>query len=152
LLKSRRGYTFISNAKFLQGGLTVATAESCTAGLVAYGLTSIAGSSDYFKQGWVVYQTESKRTEFALPHKVEVYSEGCAEHLAQSCMLRSGADFGIGVTGKADDGLGCVWFAVASRRGMGRRVRTYTGTRNLIRKQAALDIIKYFDFWLKETI
>lgn len=91
----------------------VATAESCTAGLVAYGLTSIAGSSDYFKQGWVVYATVSKHTELCLPRHIEVYGAECAEHLAMSAKAKAGTDWGIGVTGKADPGNGIMWWAIA---------------------------------------
>lgn len=125
---------------------TVATAESCTSGLLAYGLTSIAGSSDYFKQGWVVYQTLSKRTELCLPKGIEIYSPECAKHLAIACKTKAGTEYGIGVTGKADPYNGIVWFSVShpASNTPNWTVRKYQGDRNQIRTKVAADIIRYF--------
>ncbi len=107
---------------------TVATAESCTGGLVAARLTDVAGSSSYVRGGVVAYSDDAK-TELA-----GVPAELIAEHGAVSCevaraladgaIARFGADVGVGITGVAGPGggtddkpVGTVWFSVALRDG-----------------------------------
>ncbi len=90
------------------GGRTVATAESCTAGLLAGRLTDLAGSSDYVRGGLVVYSNEAK-TELAgvpaaLIERVGAVSEEVARALADGARTRVGADVGVGITGIAGPG------------------------------------------------
>jgi nicotinamide-nucleotide amidase len=108
--------------------LTIATAESCTGGLLAARLTDRAGSSDYVLGGLVVYANEAK-TELAgvdpaLIERVGAVSTEVAEALARGAAERLGADLGVGVTGVAGPGggtadkpVGLVCFSV---RGAGR--------------------------------
>lgn len=123
---------------------SVATAESCTAGLVAYGLTSVAGSSDYFKQSWVLYAEDAKRFDFLMPLDIEVYSMKCARWLAKTSREKARTNHGIGVTGLATTDNGRVWFAVNINGEELFAMRLYAGDRNTIRRHAAADIIEFY--------
>jgi nicotinamide-nucleotide amidase len=109
-------------------GLTIATAESCTGGLLAARLTELAGSSDYVLGGLVVYSNEAKAelagVDPALIARVGAVSNEVAEALADGARARLGADFGVGITGVAGPGggtpekpVGLVCFSVAGSDG-----------------------------------
>jgi len=108
--------------------LTVATAESCTGGLLAARLTELAGSSDYVKGAAVVYSNEAKVTQAGVPAElIERYgavSAEVAEALAEGAITELGADVGVGVTGIAGPGggteekpVGLVWLSIATPSG-----------------------------------
>jgi nicotinamide-nucleotide amidase len=110
------------------GGLTIATAESCTGGLLAGRLTDLAGSSDYVLGGLVVYSNEAKTAlagvDAALIARVGAVSVEVAEALADGARERLGADLGVGITGIAGPGggtpekpVGLVCFSVAGPDG-----------------------------------
>jgi nicotinamide-nucleotide amidase len=110
------------------GGLTIATAESCTGGLLAGRLTDLAGSSDYVLGGLVVYSNEAKtalaRVDAALIARVGAVSVEVAEALADGAREGLGADIGVGITGVAGPGggtaekpVGLVCFSVAGPDG-----------------------------------
>ena len=85
-------------------GLTLATMESCTGGLLASTITDAPGSSDYFKGGLVTYATEMKLAWGVNREVVEahgVISAECAREMARVARERLSADVGIGVTGVA---------------------------------------------------
>ncbi len=105
-------------------GLTIATAESCTGGLLAGRLTDRAGSSAYVLGGLVVYSNEAKTAlagvEPALIDRAGAVSAEVAEALADGARARLGADVGVGITGVAGPGggteakpVGFVCFSVA---------------------------------------
>lgn len=107
---------------------TVATAESCTGGLLAGRLTERPGSSAYVLGGLVVYSDEAKTAlagvDPALIERVGAVSPEVAEALADGALARLGADVGIGVTGIAGPGggtpekpVGLVYVTVAARDG-----------------------------------
>ena len=109
-------------------GWTIATAESCTSGLLAGRLTELAGSSDYLLGGLVVYSNEAKTTlagvDPALIARVGAVSVEVAEALADGARERVGADVGVGITGIAGPGggtpekpVGLVCFSVAGPDG-----------------------------------
>jgi nicotinamide-nucleotide amidase len=91
-------------------GLTIATAESCTGGLLAARLTELAGSSDYVLGGLVVYSNEAKvalaGVDAALIERVGAVSPEVAEALADGARAQLGADVGVGITGVAGPGGG----------------------------------------------
>jgi len=91
-------------------GLTLATAESCTGGLVAARLTSIPGSSDVFAGGVVAYSNAVKREELGVPAEtLEAYgavSEETAAAMAEGARERLGVDVAVSVTGVAGPGGG----------------------------------------------
>jgi nicotinamide-nucleotide amidase len=108
--------------------LLIATAESCTGGLLAGRLTELAGSSDYVRGAIVAYSNEVKTSAVGVPAEMikthGAVSGEVAEALAEGARSRLGADVGIGVTGVAGPGggneekpVGLVWIAVANGRG-----------------------------------
>lgn len=114
-------------------GVMIATAESCTGGLVAAALTDIAGASDVFERGFVTYTNRSKTellgvTEETL-RQFGAVSEATALEMADGALRHSPADMAVSVTGIAGPGgtetkpEGRVCFAVAVR---GRDTRSET--------------------------
>ncbi len=113
-------------AELLRGkAKTVATAESCTGGLLAARLTEKPGSSDYFKGAAIVYSNEAKVTQAGVQAEtIEQHgsvSAEVAEALAEGARAKLGADVGVGVTGIAGPGggteekpVGLVWLSVAT--------------------------------------
>jgi nicotinamide-nucleotide amidase len=109
-------------------GLTIATAESCTGGLLVGRLTDLAGSSDYVLGGLVVYANAAKiglaGVDERLIERVGAVSIEVAEALADGARDRLGADLGVGITGVAGPGggteakpVGLVCFSVAGPDG-----------------------------------
>ena len=109
-------------------GLTIATAESCTGGLLAGRLTDLAGSSAYVAGGLVVYSNEAKTALAGVPASmiasVGAVSVEVAEALADGARAALGADVGVGITGVAGPGggtpakpVGLVCFSVAGPDG-----------------------------------
>jgi nicotinamide-nucleotide amidase len=109
-------------------GLRVATAESCTGGLVAAALTEIAGSSDVVECGFVTYSNEAKAALLGVPaltlERHGAVSEETATAMAAGALQHSRADVSVAITGIAGPGggskqkpVGLVHFAAASRDG-----------------------------------
>ncbi len=108
--------------------LKVATAESCTGGLVAGALTEIAGSSDVVDRGFVTYSNEAKQQMLGVSsetiNKFGAVSRQTAEEMARGALGRGDADIVVAITGVAGPGggskdkpVGLVHFAAASRSG-----------------------------------
>jgi nicotinamide-nucleotide amidase len=104
---------------------TIAIAESCTGGLLAARLTELAGASEYFNGGVVVYSNEAKSEQAGVPRElIEAHGAVSAEvarALADGARARLGADVGVGVTGIAGPGggseekpVGLVWLSVTT--------------------------------------
>ncbi len=109
-------------------GLKVATAESCTGGLVAGALTEIAGSSDVVECGFVTYSNAAKEGMLGVPAAIlerhGAVSRETAEAMADGALAHSPADVAVAVTGIAGPGggtaqkpVGLVHFAAAARDG-----------------------------------
>ena len=133
-------------------GRTVATAESCTGGLVARLLTDRAGASAIFRGGWVVYSNALKHSELGVPeavlHRHGAVSEEAVCLLAAQAVLKAGADYALAVSGIAgpDGGtpekpVGTVWIALAAAGGPAPTVTAerflFPGSRDLIRERSA---------------
>ena len=112
--------------KVCDRGWTIATAESCTGGMLAALLTDIEGASHGFDRGFVTYTKESKTDLLGIDRAVidenEAVSEPVARAMAEGAISRSEADVAIGVTGFAGPaGEGCeeglVHIALARREG-----------------------------------
>ena len=92
--------------------MKLATAESCTGGLIAAVLTAIAGSSDVVERGFVTYSNEAKIELLGVPADlicaVGAVSEPVAQRMADGALLRSHADIVVSVTGVAGPGGGSV--------------------------------------------
>ena len=88
----------------------IATAESCTGGLVAGAITTIAGSSDWFDRGFVTYSNESKRELLGVDEAIlrdhGAVSEPTAIAMAQGALKRSDATLSVAITGVAGPGGG----------------------------------------------
>jgi nicotinamide-nucleotide amidase len=91
-------------------GLMIATAESCTAGLIAGTLTEIAGSSAVVERGFVTYSNEAKAEMLGVPAeliaRVGAVSQEVAIAMAAGALARSRADLAVSVTGVAGPGGG----------------------------------------------
>ena len=109
-------------------GWKVATAESCTGGLVAGALTEIAGSSDVVDRGFVTYSNDAKNEMLGVPldliGRVGAVSAEVARAMAEGAVARSRADIAVSITGIAGPGgatatkpVGLVHFGVARRGG-----------------------------------
>jgi len=162
LIRTRHGETLFSEdgrtideqvADLLrERGLTIATAESCTGGLLAARLTDRAGSSEYVRGGVVAYSNEVKVAQAGVPAELieehGAVSQEVAEALADGARGRLGGDVGVGVTGIAGPGggseekpVGLVWLCVAVPGADGVTVRltrsvTLPGGRADIRDRA----------------
>jgi nicotinamide-nucleotide amidase len=109
-------------------GWKVATAESCTGGLVAGALTEIAGSSDVMDHGFVTYSNAAKQRMLGVPAETlrahGAVSRQTAEAMARGALGKGGADIVVAITGiagpgggSADKPVGLVHFVAASRKG-----------------------------------
>lgn len=107
-------------------GMRLATAESCTGGLVAAALTAVAGASDIFEGGFVTYSNAMKTTALGVADGLigehGAVSEAVARAMAEGAIAADGADLAVAVTGVAGPGggtaqkpVGLVWFAVAAQ-------------------------------------
>ena len=130
-------------------GLTFASAESCTGGLIAKRITDLSGSSAVFMGGVVSYTNEVKHKVLGVPQDLldlhGAVSEAVARSMAENARERLGADFGISTTGvagpdKDDRGndVGTVYIALAAKGGTFCRKMAYgEKSRETIRTLAA---------------
>ncbi len=124
------------------------TAESCTGGGLAYWLTSVAGSSDWFERGLVTYSNASKHALLGVRvstlEKFGAVSEATAREMAEGALGNSSAQLSIAITGIAgpaggtvEKPVGTVWFAW---KGVGGKTQAkmslFSGGREAIREQA----------------
>ena len=155
---SRKGETIEQIVSYLlqMRGMTLATAESCTGGLLAERITSLGGSSRYFLGGAVVYSNELK-TQFANVPKTLIDQHGAvsrevAAAMAEGIRKRCLASYGVGITGVAGPGggteqkpVGLVYIALAGEEGTQVVERNFPGDRKRIRQfstQQALEMIR----------
>ena len=137
-------------------GWRLATAESCTGGLLARRITDVPGSSRYFERGFVTYSNSAKQ-ELVGVSAADLEAHGAvsaavAEQLARGARERAKAEMGVGITGIAgpDGGseekpVGTVFIGLASPGGAAVRRYRFSGTRRTIRErtaQTALDLIR----------
>lgn len=134
-----------------QRGLMIATAESCTGGLVAAALTSVAGSSDVVDRGFVTYTNEAKQQLLNVSAKSldqrGAVSEAVVKEMAYGALANSMADIAVSITGIAGPGggsdakpVGTVWFGVAQLGEAPVAIcKSFEGLdRNSVRKQAVI--------------
>ncbi|MFT3858246.1 MAG: CinA family protein [Aquabacterium sp.] len=128
-------------------GWRMATAESCTGGLIAAACTELAGSSVWFERGLVTYSNEAKTelldVDADLIAAHGAVSEPVARAMAQGALHRARSDVAVAVTGIAGPGggsvdkpVGTVWIAWADRHGQLTSVRhVFKGDRASVRAQ-----------------
>ena len=128
----------------LKRGWMLATAESCTGGLIAAACTELAGSSQWFERGFVTYSNEAKTellgVDAALIARDGAVSESVVRAMAQGALARSRAQVAVAVTGvagpgggSADKPVGTVWLAWATPQGLHSEVQHFAGDRADVR-------------------
>ncbi len=133
---------------FANRGLTIATAESCTGGLVANRITDVAGSSRYFLLSTVAYHNRMKQQLLGVPERAldahGAVSAPVARMMAVGVRRLAGADIGLSLTGIAGPGggsarkpVGLVYMAIADERGTTTRRCQFRGDREAVKHQAA---------------
>jgi PncC family amidohydrolase len=119
-------------------------------------ITSVAGSSDYFERGFVVYANRAKTEMLGVPEAViaeyGAVSEPVARAMAEGARERAGTTYGVSVTGIAGPGggtpdkpVGTVWIAVAGPDGTSAQILNWPGDRPMIRglsAMVALDLLR----------
>lgn len=141
----------------LAKGFKIALAESCTGGLLAAQLTSLAGSSDWFERGFVTYSNQAKEESIGVPKElIERYgavSEEVALAMAEGVLNHSLAQVSVAITGIAGPGggsankpVGMVCFAwgmqVADQIQTRSQTKQFSGDRQSIREQACVYAIE----------
>ena len=148
-------------ARLRARGWRLATAESCTGGLIASAFTSVAGSSDVFDRGFVTYSNEAKSDLLGVPAGLiateGAVSEPVARAMAEGALTRSRAHLAVSVTGIAGPGggsaakpVGLVWMGLAQRSdandGSALSVRAwrlqFQGTRAAIRSATVREALE----------
>ena len=151
------GLDKVTTRTLAEKGLTAATAESCTAGLLAAALTELAGASETFGEGVITYSNEAKRRYLGVSaetlEKHGAVSGETACEMAEGIRRKSGADIGASVTGIAGPGggteekpVGLIYIGISSRHGtFSKKLLFKKGSREKNRTKAvlaALDLIR----------
>jgi len=135
---------------YRDAGLKLATAESCTGGLIAATLTEVAGSSDVVERGFITYSNEAKSELLGVPttliERVGAVSAEVAEAMARGALDQSAADVAVSVTGIAGPGgataekpVGLVYLGLCRRGCEATNERhVFTGDRHAVRQAALL--------------
>lgn len=124
--------------------IKLATAESCTGGLIAAACTDLAGSSDWFERGFVTYSNQAKTEMLGVASQLiatqGAVSEPVARAMAQGALQQSRAQVSIAVTGvagpsggSAEKPVGTVWFAWGMASGITSEVQHFAGDRAAVR-------------------
>jgi nicotinamide-nucleotide amidase len=148
-------------AALIANKLTIATAESCTGGLIAGALTSVAGSSDAVYGGFVTYANEAKiamvGVPYALLHEFGAVSKEVALAMAEGALGAAGTHIAVAVTGiagpgggSADKPVGLVHFAVATGEATRHLKKSFdpNWSRDQIRHASVVEALKL----VKKTI
>ena len=143
----------------IKSAKTIATAESCTAGLVSGLLTQLSGSSQYFILGVTAYSDQTKKMILKVPASV-ITRNGAVSKVTASLMAKNirkiaKTDFGIAITGIAgptgatlNKPVGTIFIAVAGKNNTLCKRFLFRGNRNSIRKQAALKSLQLLKLFL----
>lgn len=135
--------------------LMIATAESCTGGLVAAALTDIPGSSDVIDRGFITYSNDAKRAMLGVRASTldsfGAVSKETAVQMAVGALEKAGADLAVSITGIAGPGgatpgkpVGLVHFAAASRDGriISRECRFGAIGRSAVRQRSVIEALR----------
>jgi PncC family amidohydrolase len=141
---------------------TLATAESCTGGLLADRLTNVSGSSEYYLGGVVSYAYSAKEALLGVDHdtlmREGAVSEAVARQMAEGARTRLSADVGIGITGVAGPGggspdkpVGLVWIGLADSNGSRAVKYQWNGDRLGNKQQSAQAALEMLAEWIKSA-
>lgn len=133
----------LANALRLRGWM-LATAESCTGGLIAATCTGLSGSSDWLDRGFVTYSNAAKTAQLGVPEGLiarhGAVSEAVARAMAEGALRHSLAQVSVAVTGVAgptggspDKPVGTVWFGWATPQGVTAERQVFGGDRDAVR-------------------
>ena len=138
-------------------GWRIATAESCTGGLIAAALTAVAGASDVVERGFVTYSNRAKQDLLGVPAETiaahgAISTETCRA-MAAGAAVRAGVELAAAVTGLAGPGggtpqkpVGLVYIGIATKGGAAHVERcTFSGDRGAVRRAAlirALELLR----------
>lgn len=136
-----------------QHDLMLATAESCTGGMIAAACTDLAGSSNWFERGFVTYSNEAKTellgVDAALITAHGAVSEPVARAMAFGAVRRSYARVSVAITGVAgpaggspDKPVGTVWFGFSVHGIVSSEMRRFDGDRAAVRSQTVLHALQ----------
>ncbi len=128
----------------LAQGLCLATAESCTGGLIAAACTDLAGSSAWFERGFVTYSNAAKTELLGVPEALinehGAVSQAVVCAMATGALQRSRAQVAVAVTGVAGPGggsrdkpVGTVWLGWVTPAGLVSEIRQFDGDRQAVR-------------------
>ncbi|HEY1555687.1 MAG TPA: competence/damage-inducible protein A [Kofleriaceae bacterium] len=142
--------------RLVAAGVRVATAESCTGGMLGELLTRVAGSSRYYVGGAITYANAEKVRQLGVAEATlaahGAVSEPCVREMAEGARARFGVELAVAVSGVAgpDGGtpekpVGTVWLALASSRGTMTKHLTWPGARDQIRTLASWWALKLID-------
>lgn len=144
-------------ARYRAAGLLLATAESCTGGLLAAVLTEVAGASDVVERGFVTYSNEAKSELLGVPAEL-IASKGAvsaevAEAMAAGALARSAADAAVSITGVAGPAGGSaakpvgLVFLGGARRGSAplHERHRFRGDRRAVRLESVAAALSLFD-------
>ena len=143
--------------ELVRADLTLATAESCTGGMIGGAITDVAGSSAWYRGGWVTYENRRKIEDLGVdPFVIErdgAVSKAVVAAMAVGAAKRAGADLGIATSGiagpdggSADKPVGTVWIAVSHAGDVEARCFRFPGDRGVVRSRTvamALQMIRF---------
>ncbi len=143
-------------------GAWVATAESCSGGLLAAAFTDIAGASDVFGYGVVTYSNQAKMQLLQVGKETlaryGAVSEETAREMASGLLALSGADLALATTGIAGPGggsaekpVGLVYIAAGGRERILVRRCLFAGERDAVRRQTVAAALALAEEYLKQT-
>jgi nicotinamide-nucleotide amidase len=133
-------------------GLMLATAESCTGGLIAAACTEVSGSSDWFERGFVTYSNAAKTELLGVPAALieqhGAVSEPVARAMAAGALVHSRAQLSVAVTGvagpnggSADKPVGTVWLAWATPASVTAERWLFPGDRTAVRQATVVQAL-----------
>jgi nicotinamide-nucleotide amidase len=137
----------------IKNELKLATAESCTGGMISAACTDLAGSSDWFERGFVTYSNEAKTellgVDAALIEAHGAVSEPVARAMAFGAIRHSKAQVSIAVTGiagptggSAAKPVGTVWFGFSVQGSLHSEMMLFTGDRATVRQQTVMHALQ----------
>ena len=140
--------------KLIEKKMMIATAESCTGGLLSSALTRKAGASQYFERGFVTYSDDAKQEQLDVPKNTIILkgavSNETAEAMAIGALANSNAQIAVSITGVAgpdggshDKPVGTVFFGFAVKGASSISAKNnFEGTRQQIQEQAVIVALK----------
>jgi nicotinamide-nucleotide amidase len=156
-----RPFEHVVGSILVSEGLTVATAESCTGGLIGHLLTNVPGSSNYYRLGVVAYSNEAKMAVLGVQEgtlrKHGAVSKEVVLDMADGVRRLGHTDIGVSVSGIAgpsggtkEKPVGTVWMAVSRPPVAHAEVHLFEGNREAIKKQSAmhaLNLVRKVALW-----